>query len=203
MKSMNVISSIVWIFMLSSCSFIAKECIQDGWLKESLINYHSADKIEVLYQIDQVFDQFDKAISYNKKNWSSGYFQKTQFARKLYFISTSSSFIYFKTKKEFINYICTIYQDWFLQNPNDIQHCVPYAMTLYLCGEFEKMNELLHLYYNPDLNYNAQTIPLNDFYNFIAGYYLGLIDIQKFKNTDYERFFNLDDEDILVTFVGF
>ena len=76
-------------------------------------------------------------------------------------------------------------------------------MTLYLCGEFEKMNELLHLYYNPDLNYNAQTIPLNDFYNFIAGYYLGLIDIQKFKNTDYERFFNLDDEDILVTFVGF
>ena len=45
MKSMNVISSIVWIIMLSSCSFIAKECIQDGWLKESLNNYHSADKI--------------------------------------------------------------------------------------------------------------------------------------------------------------
>ena len=105
-------------------------------------------------------------------------------------------------KDTFLHNQLEVYEKWFRNNKNDKEHLVPYAMTLYLTDD-EKYTEVLKEYYNESYNYEFDNPSLNDIFMFVAGFYLNELELEPFKDTVYSHFAELDDDELLNSFVGF
>lgn len=145
--------------------------------------------------INKIIIFFEKQINHNKEEWHN-YGQFCQYYKKLFVIHG------FISEKDFFEKICSIYEKWFLYNPDDTEHLIPYSFLLIVNNNEKKGIELLNSMYDREFSYNFSTPSQEDIKMFFCSFVLGKINREEFEGTIYENCLDFDMKEIAVMFCG-
>lgn len=173
---------IIVSLFLFSCENI-DTILESGWNDFESEQYVSAIK------------KFNEAASKYEYDWNKGYSQKCQVLRYLYFTERIS-------QGQFLTETKATYDLWYMNNPSDKKHLIPYAVLLFLLGDENQSYVIMEKAYNGNWNYNLRNPAIADICNFFAGISLGKLKREDYQNTVYEFLFDLTKDEMINIFVG-
>ena len=145
--------------------------------------------------VNTILDNYHNAQKQNVKNWDSGYIQECQFFVLLHGLELI-------TKDDALFNIQKVYDKYLNYGSlNNKKNKFAYVVLQYLRGNYEEAKKLADDIYDGNIEYKYEfsetSVTNREIKNIVSGIILEKINPEDFKNTIYEQFTTLSEEEML------
>ena len=188
------------LFLIFTCCLIFANC-NDSKLYINQAN-KDANKLfkntNLFYEenfVNTILDNYHNAQKQNVKNWDSGYIQECQFFVLLHGLELI-------TKDDALFNIQKVYDKYLNYGSlNNKKNKFAYVVLQYLRGNYEEAKKLADDIYDGNIEYKYEfsetSVTNREIKNIVSGIILEKINPEDFKNTIYEQFTTLSEEEML------